>query len=82
MNPNIGLAYNTIGAVKLAQNDLDGALANLGEATRLLPGNGFAFAMRGEVKRLQGDLPGALADSTEGSGSSQTIASLLVLEPR
>ena len=55
-NPNSAEAYFHRGNAKLRNGDLDGALADYGEAIRLKPDMHKVFANRGYVKQAKGDL--------------------------
>ena len=53
------------GTLRLAQEDLDGALADLNEAVRLDPEDGRNYNNRALARQAKGDVTGALADYRE-----------------
>lgn len=62
VDPNNTLAYNDRAAVRFAQGDPSGALADYTSVISVDPQSHAAYTNRGILRQAQGDVPGARAD--------------------
>ena len=60
LDPNFGEAYLERAKVKLRDNNVQGALADLGLANRLLPNSPLVYFYLAQARQMEGDLDLAL----------------------
>jgi len=65
LKPDYASAFSNRGVARVAEGDLDGAIADYTEAIRLEPDLAVTFYNRADGRKAKGDLDGAVADYTE-----------------